>query len=158
MKPLRVILFTGLAMVLVLPAPGSAQAPPGTSDTGLVMEREVFQYPQYARRNPFAPLLSAAGGGPRFERLLLLGVIYSPEASRSIALFGEATATVVTGSAISVSRSGRTYRLKVGGTIGNTTVLEIHPRHVVVAVDEFGQSEQHTMELRRRTVGQGGPP
>ena len=158
MKPLRVILFTGLAMVLVLPAPGSAQAPPGTSDTGLVMERVVFQYPQYARRNPFAPLLSAAGGGPRFERLLLLGVIYSPEASRSIALFGEATATFVAGSAISVSRSGRTYRLKVGGTIGNTTVLEIHPRYVVVAVDEFGQSEQHTMELRRRTVGQGGPP
>ena len=43
----------------------------------LAFEREVFVYPEYARRNPFKSLL---GGdeGPRFESLLLLGILWSP--------------------------------------------------------------------------------
>lgn len=154
-----VILFAGLVLASTLPATAPAQTPPDTSDTGLVMEREVFQYPEYARRNPFAPLLSAEGGGPRFERLLLMGIVFAEgNPAGSIATFGEASAATAGGGAITVSASARTYRLRVGDKLGNTTILEIHARHVVVAVDEFGQTEQHTMELRRRTQGQGGPP
>ena len=51
----------------------------------LAFEREVFTYPEYARRNPFKTLLAADGGGPRFESLLLLGILYSPFAGESIA-------------------------------------------------------------------------
>ncbi len=152
----HIILFSVLAVALSLPAAASAQDRP-PPDTDLVMRREVFQYPDYARRNPFAPLLSADGGGPRFERLVLLGIVFSTDGQRSMALFGEGSAADASTGALSVVAGAKTYRLRVGESIGNTTILEIHERRVLVAVDEFGQSEQHTMELRRRTRGQGGP-
>ncbi|GMR12401.1 MAG: hypothetical protein BMS9Abin29_0590 [Gemmatimonadota bacterium] len=156
MSRARTILFAMLALALSVSAAASGQTPP-PPDQGLVMDREVFRYPDYARRNPFAPLLSAEGGGPRFERLVLLGIVFSSDANNSIALFGEGSTTVASSTEISVTAGARTYRLRVGESIGNTTVLEIHENQVVVAVDDFGQSEQHTLELRRRTVGQGGP-
>ena len=157
MKISRVIRFAVVALALSVPAEASAQNPPDSVDAALVMEREVFEYPEYARRNPFAPLLSAEGGGPRFERLVLLGIMFSSDPASSIALFGEgAPATAEAG--MTLIAGTRTYRLRVGDKIGNTTVLDIQNRSVRVAVDQFGQSEQHTMELRRRTVGQGGPP
>ncbi|MCH7562295.1 MAG: hypothetical protein IH968_00605 [Gemmatimonadetes bacterium] len=152
----HIILFSILAVALSLPAAASAQDRP-PPETDLVMLREVFQYPDYARRNPFAPLLSADGGGPRFERLVLLGIVFSADGRRSIALFGEGSSVDPSSGALSVVPGALTYRLRVGESIGNTTVLEIHERRVLVGVDEFGQSEQHTMELRRLTLGQGGP-
>ncbi len=157
MSRARMILFAILALALSVPAAASAQDPP-PPDRGLVMEREVFRYPGYSRRNPFAPLLNAEGGGPRFERLVLLGIVFSADASSSIALFGEGSATLASSTEISIVAGARTYRLRVGESIGNTTILEIRENQVVVGVDDFGQSEQHTLELRRRTVGQGGPP
>lgn len=156
MSRAHIILFSMLAVALSLPATALAQDPP-PPDPDLVMRREVFRYPDYARRNPFAPLLRADGGGPRFERLVLLGIIFSVDGPSSIALFGEGSATTASTGAVSVVAGARTYRLRVGESIGNTTILEIHKSQVVVGVDEFGQSERHTMELRRRTVGQGGP-
>ena len=152
----HIILFSILAVALSLPAVASAQDTP-PPDTDLVMLREVFRYPDYARRNPFAPLLSADGGGPRFERLVLLGIVFSVDVQRSIVLFGEGSSVDPSSGALTVVPGGQTYRLRVGESIGNTTILEIHERRILVGVDEFGQSEQHTMELRRRTLGQGGP-
>ena len=153
----RVILVA--VFTAVMPCAGWAQNPPSASqDTReLSFEREVFTYPEYARRNPFAPLLSAEGGGPRFERLILLGILYAPDQGDSVALFGEGTRTVVSDTEISVELSGATYRLRVGETVGNTTVREIQRHHVVVAVEEFGLTETRTMELPNRTAGQGGP-
>lgn len=153
----HIFLFSALAMALSLPAAVSAQGTP-PPDTDLVMQREVFSYPDYARRNPFAPLLSTDGGGPRFERLVLLGIVFSADGPPSIALFGEGSSANVATGEITLVAGARTYRLRVGESIGNTTVLEIHERRVLVGVDDFGQTEQHMMELRRRTVGgQGGP-
>lgn len=150
------IQFSIFALALSFPAAASAQDPP-PPDTDLVMQREVFRYPDYARRNPFAPLLSADGGGPRFERLVLLGIVFSATGPKSIALFGEGSTTNISTGEMVVVPGARTYRLRVGESIGNTTILEIHERRVLVGVDEFGQSEQHVIELRRRTVGSGGP-
>ena len=143
----------------VMPCAVWAQNPPSASqDTReLSFEREVFTYPEYARRNPFAPLLSAEGGGPRFERLVLLGVLYAPDQGDSLALFGEGTRTTISETEISVQMTGATYRLRVGETVGNTTVLEIQRHHVVVGVEQFGVSETRIMELPNRTAGQGGP-
>ena len=73
--------------------PQDAAAQASADSLTLAFEREVFTYPDYARRNPFKSLL---GGdeGPRFESLLLLGILYSPFAGESIALLAEGTRSI----------------------------------------------------------------
>ena len=139
------------------------QQPPQMGDSlALAFEREVFSYPQYERRNPFKTLLSADGGGPRFESLLLLGILYSPFAGESIALFGEGTRSVNTGGAgapqtVTVDITGGTYRVREGATLGNLTVRSIERLQVTIELVEFGIMETRTMLLPRATSGQGGP-
>ena len=114
----RLLLRVILVAVLVAVMPGAvwAQNPPSASQdtTELSFEREVFSYPQYARRNPFAPLLSAEGGGPRFERLILLGILYAPDGENSLALFGEGTRTTVSETEITVEVTGATIAFESG--------------------------------------------
>ena len=50
----------------------AAPAQQGGDSLALAFEREVFTYPQFSRRNSFKTQVSAEGGGPRFESLLLL--------------------------------------------------------------------------------------
>ncbi len=128
----------------------------------LAFEREVFTYPDYPRRNPFRSLL---GGdeGPRFESLLLLGILYSPFAGESIALFAEGTRAVTPSTANSretytVELTGGTYRVREGETIGNgnVTVQTIEVDQVNIEVEEFGLFESRIMLLPRATSG-GGP-
>ncbi len=139
------------------------QQPPQMGDSlALAFEREVFSYPQYERRNPFKTLLAADGGGPRFESLLLLGILYSPFAGESIALFGEGTRSVNTGGAgapqtVTVDITGGTYRVREGATLGNLTVRSIERLQVTIELVEFGIMETRTMLLPRATSGQGGP-
>ena len=146
------------------------QQPPQMGDSlALAFEREVFSKPlqdpmaaEYARRNPFKTLLAADGGGPRFESLLLLGILYSPFAGESIALFGEGTRSVNTGGAgapqtVTVDITGGTYRVREGATLGNLTVRSIERLQVTIELVEFGIMETRTMLLPRATSGQGGP-
>ncbi len=153
--------FVMVAVFLaVMPGAVWAQDPagPATQDsTELSFEREVFEYPQYARRNPFAPLLSAEGGGPRWERLVLLGIVFSSDGTNSVALFGEGTRNTDTDGEETVDVTGSTYRLRIGESVGNTTVQDIQRLHVVVEVEEFGLTETRIMEMPNRTAGQGGP-
>ena len=153
------LLLRVAVLAAVVPGAVWAQDPPPASQdtTALSFEREVFAYPEYARRNPFAPLLAAQGGGPRFERIVLLGILYAADAANSIALFAEGSTTVVSDTEITVEVTGATYRLRVGDTVGNTTIREIQRHHVVVEVEEFGLTETRVMELPNRTAGQGGP-
>ena len=137
-------------------------APQAPDSVTLAFEREVFTYPQYERRNPFKTLLSADGGGPRFESLLLLGVLFSPFAGESIALFGEGTRTVNSPSPgapgiVTVEITGGTYRVREGATLGNLTVRKIERQQVTIELVEFGIMESRTMNLPRRSSGQGGP-
>ena len=149
-----------LASVLLLVATESVSAqnaPPSARDsTQLSFEREIFTYPEYARRNPFAALLAAEGGGPRFERIILLGIVYS-EQGGSIAVLGEGTRTAVSETETTVDVTGKSYSLRVGERVGNTTIREIQRRHIVVEVEEFGLTETRIMEMPNRTAGQGGP-
>jgi hypothetical protein len=101
--------------------------------------------------------LSAEGGGPRFERIVLLGILYAPDGANSVALLAEGTRTTVSETEIQVEVTGGTYRLRVGESVGNTTVRDIQRHHVVVEVEEFGLTETRTMEMPNRTSGQGGP-
>ena len=148
----RGLMLLGVSMLVApLALHGQDAGPPPTQGDSLVFEREVFDYPRYERRNPFAPLLSAAEGGPRFERLQLMGIIHSERAERSIALFGDNS------NDSGERRPNSSFRVRVGERIGNSVVLEINPRNVVLEVDEFGLTERRVIELRPRTSGQGGP-
>jgi hypothetical protein len=109
----------------------------------LVLEREVFDYPNYGRRNPFRPL-TGEDMGPRFEDLLLTGVLVSLDRTRSIATIGERPP----GSATTETPE-RYTRLREGDVIGNTRIIEIRDRWVTVQVEEFGEYDLRTLELVR---------
>lgn len=150
--------MAGTAALLLVAAPVLAQEPadsapkgPPPAPTELVFEREVFAYPTYTRRNPFRPLVGSQGNGPRFEQIRLRGVIWSVDPRRSVALFGmgDATAKEVVPGEIN------TRRLRVGEVWGNMRVKEIQRDRVVVAVEEFGLSEERVLELNRKRTGGG---
>lgn len=141
--------------------PASAQDRPVVqlADTAdLVFEREVFAYPSYVRRNPFVPLLSADGNGPRFEELELLGVVHHANPLYSVALFGVGSVTNAGSGGGGGGGGGslfQTHRLRRGDIIGNTRIVSIGVDRVVVEVEEFGMTERHVLELPR--ADQGGP-
>jgi hypothetical protein len=116
----------------------------------LVLEREVFSYPVYERRNPFKSLLAGSADGPLFEELTLLGILHSPDPDLSVALLGAGELARGGGD---VASSSRTYRVRRGDVLGNIRVLEIRPALVVFDVREFGLSEQKTLELKRPMGG-----
>jgi hypothetical protein len=82
-----------LALLLAAPSSVAAQSQEATPPTGreaaaaeLAFEREVFAYPVFQRRNPFAPLLANGAAGPRFEIMRLEGILYDPDPRFSLAL------------------------------------------------------------------------
>lgn len=159
-KPLT-LGVAALAGALALPALLAAQEPPPPAQaqqppTELVFEREVFSYPTFPRRNPFRPLSGGNQGGPRFDQLRLMGIIYSGNPAESTAMLGTSTVTVSDdGTQVTVSE-GQSWSLKVGQSIGNIRLVEIRRDQVVVEVEEFGLTEQKTMQLQIRR--QGGTP
>ncbi len=163
---IRVVYACLFVLVAGWLAPGALvgqDTPPQLGDSlALAFEREVFVYPEYSRRNPFKTLLTADGGGPRLENLLLLGILYSPFAGESIALFGEGTrsvnpSTVDAPETVTVELTGATYRVREGATLGNLTVRSIERLQVTIELVEFGIMESRTLLLPRGTSGQGGP-
>jgi hypothetical protein len=151
-RTLQVVILLILAGTL-LPAALWAQQPPPRPDTAaLVSEREVFTYPTFERRNPFVRVLSGSEGGPRFEELELIGVIFSPNPDLSVALFGPRGGGEAEGAP--QQRARRNFRARRGQVLGNVRILEIHQTRVVVEVEEFGLTEQRIMELQR--PGEGG--
>ena len=149
-----------VAAVTVLPAAVAAQEPPPAGppapQTELVFEREVFAYPAFQRRNPFRPLVASDQGGPRFEQLRLMGIIFSDDPASSVAIVGTSTVTVSEDAATVNVQEGDAWYLKVGQSIGNIRVVEIRREQVVMEVEEFGLTEQKIMQLQTRR--QGGTP
>jgi hypothetical protein len=117
---------------------GQQNAPPVTQadSVQLVFEREVFRYPSFARRNPFAPI-TAESAGPRFEDMEL----------RMVILFEGGPGSIATLSAR--GGDGTTYRVREGDRLGNMRVVSIRLREIVVDVEEFGGRERRVLELRR---------
>ncbi|TVP42530.1 MAG: hypothetical protein EA350_15430 [Gemmatimonadales bacterium] len=122
----------------------TAPPPPLNLDTlQLVFEREVFQYPSFQRRNPFAPLTEVTDG-PRFEEVELRMVILAADGIGSMATLGLRGADG--------SRAGagaRSFRVREGDVIGNMRIRAIRLREIVVEVDEFGQRDTRVLELAR---------
>ena len=129
--------------------PPPPDEPPAETETVLAFEREVFVYPSVDRVNPFRPLLATDTGGPRYERLRLSGVIYVENSpGRSVATLSTSVAVVGADGTISAD-IGDSYYLKVGQTIGNTTIIEINRESIEVDVEEFGVVDRKTMRLLR---------
>lgn len=131
------------------PTPPPAQQPP----TELVFEREVFTYPSFQRRNPFLPLTGADQGGPRFEQLRLLGIIFSEVPTESVAILGTSTIEISEDGAEVTIVPGLSWYLKAGQAVGNTRIVEIRRDQVVVDVEEFGLTEQKIMQAQTRRLG-----
>lgn len=138
-----------LAQEAAAPPPTEQQQPP----TELVFEREVFTYPTFRRRNPFLPLSGGTQGGPRFEQLRLVGIIYSEDPSSSVAVVGTSTVEYSEDASTVTVQPGQSWYLKVGQSVGNIRIVEIHREQVVVEVEEFGLTEQKIMQLQTRRLG-----
>ncbi len=162
------VLMTGLLAMAgcEVPPEAGAQAAPAQQETmtplppevingdtiQLVFEREVFTYPGFQRRNPFAPLTGQTDG-PRYEDLELRMVILVEDGPGSVATL----ALRGTGG----GQQARTFRVREGDVLGNMRVRTIRLREILVDVDEFGQRETRVMELRRQepeAVGGDAPP
>lgn len=151
---MSVVGAVAVGLALGAPAPGLAQAPPPQGpppEPELVFEREIFQYPAFQRRNPFLPL-EGAQGGLRFEQLSLIGIMYSPDPTASVAVLSTGGVSVADDGTLSAV-AGDAYNVKVGQTIGNTTVREIQRDRVIVDVEEFGLTDRRTMFFLSRRQG-----
>ncbi|MEJ2678154.1 MAG: hypothetical protein P8174_03655 [Gemmatimonadota bacterium] len=124
------------------PAAQQPAAQPGNAKEAvdLSYKREVFTYPERGRRDPFLPLTSTAGVGPRFEELALQGIMYSPVRHQSVAL---------------LAAGNRIFTVHPGDVVGNARVVEIGPTRVVFAVNNFGTVRQQMLELKQKE-GAGG--
>lgn len=143
------ILIAGVPQAVEAQQPQPAAGPAG--DTELVFEREVFAYPAFTRRNPFRPLLGAAGG-VRFEQLSLIGIMYSRDPASSVAVLSTGGVQVAEDGTMSPV-DGDAYYLKVGDNIGNTTIVEIRRDAVVVDVEVFDSVEREILNFVSRRQG-----
>jgi hypothetical protein len=135
--------FVALPLFLPGSALGQSSQDPlrgDVSDSILGYEREVFEYSGGGRRNPFRPLTAFNTGGPRFEDLVLTGIVYSQEAG-SVVVVADRT-------------NERRYRLREGERVGTARVLEIRPDEVVFGITTFGVSRQAILRAKKER-GQG---
>ncbi len=136
------LFFAALAAAAVLlPVPAAGQTPqgepPGGEASGSVLgyERERFEYSGRGRRNPFRPLTTVEGQGPRFEDLELAGIVFNPEVG-SVAVIAD-------------RRSERRFRLREGERVGTARVVEIRPDEVVFAISTFGADRQAVLRVKK---------
>lgn len=99
-------------------------------------ERETFVYPG-RDRNPFEPVNAGVQEGPRFQNLVLAGIIYSPSVGSVAVLVDNST--------------GRRYRIREGERIGQATVLSIRRSDVLFSVTGPTQSRQETLQVEKET-------
>jgi hypothetical protein len=142
--------FTPVLVHAQEPAPAAPQGGP-PPEPELVYERELFSYPAFARRNPFAPLEGALGG-VRFEQLSLVGIMYSSDPSASVAVVSTGGYSVADDGTLSPVE-GDAFNVKVGQRIGNVTVREIQRDRIIVDVEEFGLTDRRTMTFLSRRQG-----
>jgi hypothetical protein len=121
------------------PAPRQAGVPvPAKAPIALVaapqVTREVFVYGDGGRRDPFFSLILTEDLRPLLSDLRLVGVLYAPTGSRSVAIFRDVL-------------TNTQYRVQTGMPLGRMRVAQIKPKGVIFTIDEFGLSRQDSLML-----------
>lgn len=123
-------------------AQGMATAATLLDTAGLASENVLRETYAYAGggRDPFASLLDQDRLGPEFADLQLLGVYRDhTRPANSVALLRDRV-------------SGKRYSLKPGDRAGRVTLLQVHEREVLFAIEDFGYERQETLSLPKREV------
>lgn len=136
-RTLAVLTAAWAAGALGSPA-AAQQAEEAAADTVFEYEREIFDYPEQGRRNPFRPIqaLEQTAAGPNFQDLHLTGIIYNPRAG-SVAIVLDRAAD-------------KRHRLREGQSIGSARVVEIRPDEVVFTVTGPGFERREVLRVTRR--------
>ncbi len=134
------------------PAPTPAAGKPGPTIVGVApkgdakslarippVTREVFSYDAAGRRDPFYSLILTDDLRPLLSDLKLVGVLYAPGGSRSVAIFRDV-------------QTNAQYRVQTGAALGRMRVAQIKPKGVIFTIDEFGLSRQDSLMLMTDTT------
>lgn len=131
----------GATIALSLAAvPVAAQQSTATR-ASMVYEREVFEYPSVGRRDPFLPLNAGEQIGPRFEDLMVSGVLHNPSVG-SVATLTD-------------RNSGRRYRVREGDVLGEIRVAAIRTDEVDFVITSFGISRRETLRVKKDKESEG---
>ena len=141
------IACAAVAVVLTAPRPAPAQqadtveasadsaGATSSADTAMY-RREVFDYPEQGRRDPFGPLQSFASSGPRLDQLTLSGILYGGEGGGSIVVLVDPS-------------TGARYRLRVGDSVGFARLARVEPRRAIFSVTGFGRDRNVVLRLKQ---------
>jgi hypothetical protein len=99
-----------------------------------VIMREVFEYDQAGRRDPFFSLLTTAELRPTITDLKLVGILYDESGRRPVAIMRDV-------------QNNTQYRVTTGMTLGRMRVSGIRRRAVIFTIEEFGLNRQDTLIL-----------
>ena len=110
--------------------------------------RETFNYLRENRRDPFSPPGVMITGSPMVGGVRLLGIIHHPQDDLSVALLEsrmqseKGSGTRPTG----MHLPGR-IRLRVGDSVGDTRIAQIHVDHVVVEIASSSGVTRRIVEM-----------
>ena len=121
-----------------------------------LFRREVFAYAIEGRRDPFLPPGTIIVDNPMVGGFRLLGIIHHPQADLSVALLesGMQSEEGNDGAAAGMHLPGG-VRLRVGATMGDARIAEIHADHVVAEIALPGGVARRIMEMPRSRSGRG---
>lgn len=124
-------------------AAGAAEGSTGGTTDPVSYQREVFDYPSFDRRDPFRARTGGVTEGPRFENLVLSGVIYNPSVGSVAVLVDRAT--------------GRRHRVREGQRLGQMWIDSIRRSEVELLLPgpEGRVARVLSMETRRNEESEG---
>ncbi|HEU4993682.1 MAG TPA: hypothetical protein VFT29_02645 [Gemmatimonadaceae bacterium] len=99
-----------------------------------VIMREVFEYDNGGRRDPFISLLTTSDLRPTVADLRLVGVLYDESGRRPVAVMRDIA-------------TNTQYRVTTGMTLGRMRVSAIKRRSVVFTIEEFGLNRTDSLWL-----------
>lgn len=104
----------------------------------MTIMREVFTYESAGRRDPMASLSNTASIRPLLTEIECIGILYDEDGRNSEAILR------------SLDKK-KTYRVKVGQSLGRMTVAQITRREVVFTIDEYGFARQVSLPVKPDT-------
>lgn len=121
----------------------AAEDAAGAETDPVSYQREVFDYPAFDRRDPFRARTGGVTEGPRFENLVLSGVIYNPSVGSVAVLVDRAT--------------GRRHRVREGQRLGQMRIDTIRRSEVELLLPSPDGQEARvlSMETRRDEESEG---